>query len=159
MDETRELSKEAVGTPSQRRPYVKPELRMLGDVLELTRAASGSFADGMKGKGQSSSIRFKTDVSYLSAAERKAIVDQVLQLQLANWTYLDGVEDGGRHLGVIVEDAPDMPAVTADKKAIDLYTYASMAIAAAQVHAAELAGLRSEVAKLRDEIERLRNPS
>ena len=156
MEEKREP--EQTATPSLPRvPYVRPQIVFLGDVMELTRGASGSVGDGVKGKSQSgSTIRLKKDVAYLDEAQRAAVARDLLSLRLATWEYKDPTVSGQRHLGIIIEDAPEVAAVHPSKESIDLYSYASMAIAAAQVQAKEIGELRAQVETLRAELATLK---
>ena len=152
MDTTSELDDGKVQNSSQARaPYVRPEVRLLGDVTELTRGAAGSVADGFGG-AQGSSIRLKKDVAYLDEAGRARVAEDVLSMRLANWEYIEPKLSGQRHLGIIIEDNPEIAAVNPGKESVDLYSYASMAIAAVQVQAREIAALRAEVLALRSDL-------
>jgi hypothetical protein len=156
MEQNREHRDAAESSPA-RAPYVRPELKLLGDVLELTKGAGGSVADGGKFGSHASTIRLKKDVEYLDEARREAVARELLSLKLANWEYIDPATSGGhRHLGIIIEDSPDVAAVNPSKASIDLYSYASMAIAAAQVQAKEIETLRAEMAELRRELAALK---
>lgn len=92
----------------------------------------------------------KRDIVYVDANEREQLRQQALATKLATWRYRHEGADGRPHLGFIIEDQPGSPAVRADGERVDLYGYASLALAAVQAQEAELAALRAEVAALRD---------
>lgn len=156
MDEKSENQTATRKDTDRRAPYVRPELVLLGDVVELTRNSSGSVADGVKGGGMTSSIQFKKDVEYLDDRARDEVMRDLLSLRLATWEYSLPERAGQRYLGFIIEDSPGVAAVQPGKKSIDLYTYASMAVAAAQVQAREIDELRAEVSALREELRALK---
>ena len=150
MDKTPDLDS-TTNSPPAKAPYVRPQLSLLGDVLKLTRGAAGSVADGLGG-AQGSSIRLKKDVAYLDDEARTRIAQDVLSMRLANWEYIEPKLGSGRHLGIVIEDNPTIAAVNPSKESVNVYSYASMAIAAVQVQARELAELRDQVAQLREEL-------
>jgi hypothetical protein len=154
MEERREAGDPAESVPPKE-TYVPPALVFLGDVAELTRGSGGSVSDfPSKGSQHSSSLRFKKDVEYLEESERDEVARQLLSLRLARWEYIDPQAAlGHRPLGIIIEDNPNIPAVTPSKASIDLYSYASMAIAAAQVQAKQIEALRAELEAIKRELE------
>jgi hypothetical protein len=102
-----------------------------------------------------SSRRFKADIRYLTAEDRRAIADELAALKLARYHYTADPQSRPR-LGFIIEDAPHSPAVELDRDQVDLYAYVSMVVAALQderrareAQATELERLRAEVAQLR----------
>jgi hypothetical protein len=103
-----------------------------------------------------SRARYKRDIEYLDDAGLADYRRELMDLRLATYRYR--ADDERVRLGVILEDAPDGGAVWADPAhdRVDLYGYASLAIATAQVQARELDELRAEVEALRAELERLR---
>jgi len=78
--------------------------------------------------------------------------EQALSMPLATWRYMDDPDDV--YLGVITQDVPDSVVVLDNGDQIDLYTYASMAIAASQVQQAEINELRAMVEQLSAECAR-----
>jgi hypothetical protein len=102
-----------------------------------------------------SSRRFKRDIAYLTDAEIEAMADEALSLKLARWRYDGARDDGNEHVGFIIEDSPHARAVTADGAHVDLYTYATMAVAAAQRERRDVERLESELRKLRRELAEL----
>lgn len=105
----------------------------------------------------------KRDIVYLDEAARERLHDDLMSIDLATYHYLDEPDSARRHLGFIIEDRGDGVGVDAGGRRVDLYGYASLAVAAIQVQAseieslrAELEALRSEVAALRDQVQMLR---
>jgi hypothetical protein len=103
-----------------------------------------------------SSRRFKRDIAYLSDAEILAMGDEALSLKLARWRYDGARDDGSEHLGFIIEDSPHAAAVTADGSHVDLYAYATMAVAAAQRDRRDIERVEGELRDLRREVGELR---
>lgn len=103
-----------------------------------------------------SRAKHKREITYLDEQSRRAAADEALSLRLATWQY-NWEDDGARrHLGFLIDDAPDSPAVRADGEVVDLYGYTSLALAAVQEQASALAQQRAELAQLRSELEQLR---
>jgi hypothetical protein len=98
----------------------------------------------------------KRDIAYLSAAEQQAIARRLLATRLARYHYRDQPDSQPKHLGFIIEDQPDSPAVLPRGDRVDVYGYTSMAVATIQLQARELAALRAEVQALRTEVQALR---
>lgn len=94
----------------------------------------------------------KRDIAYLSGEERNSVARQLLDTRLARYHYREQATDAPRHLGFIIEDQPGSPAVLPRGDRVDVYGYTSMAVAAIQEQAEELARLRAEVAVLRAEL-------
>jgi hypothetical protein len=103
-----------------------------------------------------SRARYKRDIEYLDDGDLADYQRELMELRLATYRYREG--DERVRLGVILEDAPDGGAVWADPAhdRVDLYGYASLAIATAQAQARELEQLRAELEALRAELEQLR---
>ena len=96
--------------------------------------------------------RHKKQVAYLAPDDVQALGAAALDLRLARWRYT--WEDGStkEHVGFLIDDAPTSPAVMADGEHVDLYGYATMALAASQRQQAEIDALRAELAALRAEL-------
>jgi hypothetical protein len=92
----------------------------------------------------------KTDLVHLDAPALRAAADEALRLKLATWRYRTEAPDARLHLGFVIDDHPTSPAVAADGRHVDLYGYASLALAAVQVQQAEIDALRAEVTALRE---------
>ena len=99
-----------------------------------------------------SRMRYKKDIRYLSQEELRATARDLLALPLADFRYREG--DGRKHLGFMIDGHESLACVDGDR--VDLYGYASMAVAAVQVQAAEIAELRAELATLRKELRKRR---
>ncbi|MFT4626329.1 MAG: hypothetical protein ACI8PZ_005006 [Myxococcota bacterium] len=95
----------------------------------------------------------KRDITYLAPEALASAADQALALKLATWRYRWEPAGGQSHLGFIIDDAPESPAVRVDGERVDLYGYTSLALAAVQVQQTELDALRAELAALRAEVE------
>lgn len=97
--------------------------------------------------------RFKDDVRYLSDAQRQELHQQVQRLRLATYRYRDAGPQAPQRLGFLIDDAErgagGAAAVDAARDMIDLYGYTSMAMAALQVQAQQIAALQAEVARLK----------
>jgi Chaperone of endosialidase len=100
-----------------------------------------------------SSRRFKQDIAYLSPSDAEELKAALLNVRLATFRYKQG--DPGRHLGYILEDSPGIPASDLAHTRVDLYAYASMAVAALQVQAREIERLEAEVDALGYEVDSL----
>jgi hypothetical protein len=92
---------------------------------------------------------YKTGIRYLDDAALRAAADEALGLRLATWRYRSEAVGTRPHLGFVIDDRPASPAVATDGRKVDLYGYASLALAAVQVQQAELAARRAEVDALR----------
>ncbi|MEB2284292.1 MAG: hypothetical protein B6D46_04330 [Polyangiaceae bacterium UTPRO1] len=90
----------------------------------------------------------KTDVAYLTRAETRRLHDELVAYRLAKYRYAASSTSSATHLGFIIDDVPQSPAVAASGDRVDLYAYTSMAVAALQTQAREIAQLQRAVAKL-----------
>lgn len=68
---------------------------------------------------------------------------------LAEYDYVSRPAGDQHHLGFIIEDHPDLPAVQENGIMIDLYAYASMVLATVQVQSQQIEALQQEVERLR----------
>lgn len=91
----------------------------------------------------------KRDITYLDADARDAAAHQALSMRLATWRYAWEGDTGRQHLGFLIDDQPDSPAVRSDGQVVDLYGYTSLAIAALQQQAEQIEQLRAELDTLR----------
>jgi hypothetical protein len=113
------------------------------------RCEHGSWHEQFQGCPVSTRTK-KQDIRYLDEADLQALADRTLSTRLATYRYIDG--DPSTHLGFIIEDAPDSPAITRDHGHVDLYSYSSMTVATLQMQSREIAELRREVETLRREL-------
>lgn len=95
-----------------------------------------------------SSREVKKEVQYLTAPELSALHTELKALPLARYRYTAPGADGEERLGFIIEDAPTMSAIDQPKDMIDLYSYASMAVAAIQVQSAQIDALETRLQNL-----------
>jgi hypothetical protein len=97
-----------------------------------------------------SSRAFKKDVSYLDEARLAELHDETLRMRLATYEYRSPYGDPTeKHLGFIIEDRPQSPAVDRGHDRVDMYGYLSMVVATMQVQEKEIEALRREVADAR----------
>jgi hypothetical protein len=92
----------------------------------------------------------KRDVRYLTVADVDAARERLLAIRLADYEYIRA--PGTRHLGFIIDDVDEATAracVAPDGEHVDLYGYASLAVAAVQAQQRELDELRRQVEELR----------
>jgi hypothetical protein len=94
----------------------------------------------------------KTDIHYLSAAELKKVRDELISFPLATFRYRSGEAGSPTHLGFMIDDRESAICVDRERGQVDLYGYASMAVAALQVQEREIADLRREIAELRAQL-------
>jgi hypothetical protein len=93
-----------------------------------------------------SSRKFKDDIHYVDDVEREMLHDEALHIRLATYNYKAQFDDPNqRHLGFIIEDDPQSPAVQHGRDQVDLYGYISMVVATMQVQEKEIADLRREL--------------
>lgn len=97
----------------------------------------------------------KKDIHYLSEAERAALAQSLLDTRLARYHYNSQPESEPMRLGFIIDDQPSSPAVLPGGERVDLYGYASMAVATIQAQQAEIDALRAELAETRARLDRL----
>ena len=98
-----------------------------------------------------SSKRYKKDIQYLGDAQREQLHEALLKLPLATFRYRGESEAARARLGFMVEDATSPACVADPGDRVDLYGYATMAVAAVQAQEREIEELRAEIARLRAE--------
>jgi hypothetical protein len=112
------------------------------------RCQSGSWHESPQACPISTRTK-KEAIRYLGDAEMQDLADRTLSTRLATYRYTSG--DPSTHLGFIIEDDPESPAITGDRGHVDLYAYTSMAVATLQMQSREIAELRREVDALKRE--------
>jgi len=95
-----------------------------------------------------SRARFKRDVLYLGEGELERLHAELRRFRLATYRYR-ALPAGRERLGFIIEDVEPSAAVDGERDSVDLYGYASMAVAAVQVQARQIESLQAEVSALR----------
>jgi hypothetical protein len=98
----------------------------------------------------------KRDIRYVDDTRRARLARELLDLRLAEYAYKGERAGVPARLGFIIDDAPRSPAVRPDEQRVDLYGYASMAVATVQQQQREIEALRGELAALRAEVRALR---
>ncbi|HSO38631.1 MAG TPA: tail fiber domain-containing protein, partial [Labilithrix sp.] len=93
--------------------------------------------------------KLKKDITYLSEADRARLNDELLRFPLATYRYTSEGETDREHLGFIIDDVAPSAAVQQSGERVDMYGYQTMAVAALQVQARELATLRRELDELK----------
>jgi hypothetical protein len=100
-----------------------------------------------------SSEKYKKDINYLTDSDLAKVANNVQKIKLATYYYKDQSPEEQKHLGFIIEDNPRSPAVFMSRDRVDLYGYASMAIATLQVQNRQIQAMEQELADLRAQIE------
>lgn len=100
-----------------------------------------------------SRAKFKTDIEYLEPADLARHADELASLRLATYRYRDAPADAPARLGIILEDNEQGVWVDARHDRVDLYGYASLAVAALQVQQRQIASLTAEVERLSMQLE------
>ena len=101
-----------------------------------------------------SRISYKRDIAYLTPEQLARMRDELLTLPLATYRYKADGPTARSHLGFMIDGHESLIAVDAAHDQVDLYSYASMAVAALKVQAEQIDRLEKEVAELKRE----RNP-
>jgi hypothetical protein len=92
----------------------------------------------------------KEDIHYLSPAEIDGLAAQTEAMRVASYRYRSTAFGApGTHLGFIIDDSPNVPAVSPSHQTVDLYGFASMLLATSQVQARRIEALERAVARLR----------
>jgi hypothetical protein len=99
-----------------------------------------------------SRARFKKDIHYLSPDELRARSRELLDLPLASYRYRNG--DERSRLGFMIDGHESLACVDGDR--VDLYGYTSMAVAALQIQAQQIAELRDQLAAVQKELAKRR---
>ena len=93
--------------------------------------------------------REKADIRYLEPADVARLGAEVLAYPLTTFRY-QGDPGFTPHLGFLIDDVAPSPAVAADGQTVDLYGYASMAVAALQAQQRQIQALEARVKALED---------
>lgn len=104
--------------------------------------------DALCGGINASRRAVKKNIHYLSDTEAQRLYDQLRDFRLASWQYTFPGASPATHLGFIIDDVEPSPSVAENGAAVDLYGYASMAVAAVQTQAREIDELKRTVADL-----------
>ena len=109
--------------------------------------ASADPKDGEEGCPKSRRA-FKTDIAYVSAAERDALAKELLTMPLARWRYVHEGAETPAHLGFIIEDVEPSHAVQSRRDRVDLYGFTAMAVATIQAQQRKIEALEQKLKRL-----------
>jgi hypothetical protein len=98
-----------------------------------------------------SRARYKRDIHYVDDQQRRAYAEELLSLPLATYQYRHARAERPQ-LGFIIEDVEPSASVDAPRDRVDLYGYASMAVATLQVQARQMETMQQELALLRQRL-------
>jgi hypothetical protein len=99
----------------------------------------------------------KTDIEYLDVDGLKKIHKELMAMRLAKWRYKNEVPTPKARLGFIIEDIEPSVAANSPRGQVDLYSFASMAVAAVQHQDKELTALKKEIAALKKMLNELKS--
>lgn len=106
-----------------------------------------------------SSKKYKDDIEYVDGARLQQLHDEALSLRLATYRYKPQVDDPGpTHLGFLIEDNLQTPAVDTTHHRVDMYGYLSMVVAGMQVQEQEIAQLRRDLEAARRDLATCKAP-
>lgn len=106
-----------------------------------------------------SQAEHKTNISYLPESDLQKVHDHLMGMKIATWHYKNEPAGTREHLGFIIDDNPQSPAVMSNGERVDLYGYTSMAVAALQTQDKRMEALERELKALREEVLTLREKS
>ncbi|MCK6573592.1 hypothetical protein L6V77_21130 [Myxococcota bacterium] len=95
---------------------------------------------------------YKDDVRYLPPTEVDAKASALLSVKLAEYRYTRETPGGKAHLGFIIDDGVPGDALRPSGDQVDLYGYTSLAVAALQAQARQIATLEARLAQLEAEL-------
>lgn len=98
-----------------------------------------------------SRLSYKQDVHYLAPEELARYQAELLELELATWRYKH--DPAKLRLGFILDDHETSVAADPARDQVDLYGYTSLAVAALQAQARQIAALERELATLRARVD------
>ena len=93
--------------------------------------------------------KHKKDISYLSQEESQRLSDELMSFRIATYHYKSESETDRKQLGFIIDDVAPSSAVMASGERVDMYGYQTMAVAALQAQARDLADMKRQVEELK----------
>lgn len=100
-----------------------------------------------------SRAKFKTDIEYLAPADLERHAADLRSLKLATYRYRAAPASDPPRLGIILEDNEQGIWVDGRHDRVDLYGYASLAVATLQVQQRQIAVLQAEIERLSAQVE------
>ena len=135
-------------------PQVPPELACGANVCKKGQTCCSGVpfpqptcVDGMQ--CPISQRQHKKDIAYLSETDRQRLNDELMGFRLATYRYKSEAPSEREHLGFIIDDVAPSAAVLQSGERVDMYGYQTMAVAALQTQATEMAKLRRELDELK----------
>ena len=95
-----------------------------------------------------SEAKHKRNIVYVDAQRATQIQEKLQKMKIAEWKYNWDSAQRDPHLGFIIDDNPNIPAVLADGRRVDLYGYTSMAVVAIQNQARQIQTLETRIKEL-----------
>jgi hypothetical protein len=95
-----------------------------------------------------SRAKYKEDIHFIEPNEMQRYHDELMQLPLATYKYKDARPGERQHLGFIIDGHESMICVQPERDQIDVYGYASMAVAALKVQAQQIEQLQLQLKSL-----------
>jgi len=99
-----------------------------------------------------SKAKYKRNIVYIDSAKSQSLADDVYNMKIAEWQYTKEAAEHKEHLGFIIDDNPNSPAVHANGEQVDLYGYTSMAVVAIQQQQAQIERLEKRIAELEKQL-------
>lgn len=99
-----------------------------------------------------SRARFKTDIEYLAPADLERHAADLRSLKLATYRYREAPASDPPRLGIILEDNEQGIWVDGRHDRVDLYGYASLAVATLQVQQRQIELLEAEIELLKAQV-------
>jgi hypothetical protein len=90
----------------------------------------------------------KREIEPVSPEQLAELYSQLRAIQLSTYQYRDQPASAPRRLGFIIDDTKAPAAIQPDGNHVDLYGYASMAVAAVQIQAREIEELKARLRAL-----------
>jgi hypothetical protein len=113
-----------------------------------------------------SRAEYKNNIQYLSPKDLEKVANEVQSINLATYRYnanvnprATGGDPDAQHLGFIIDDVGQSACVNPDGHSVNLYGYTSMAVAALQVQAKQIAELKAELTQLKAALKPSRKPA
>lgn len=95
-----------------------------------------------------SRAEFKQDITYLEQGDLERYHRELMQLPLATYSYKEGAKTERPHLGFIIDGHEGMICVQPERNQVDVYGYASMAVAALKVQQQQIEALQVQLKAL-----------